>query len=288
MTGLFLIDGIADNASDAYTAFVKTIPFNFYCWVAMIGSLLFALDLIPKFNGNKNPDKSVYKTLNEIEEDTAEAVEEDGQPKKKTGTLFDFILALATVIALSYYYDWDLIPACVIAIPVFVAYFLIRGLISPKDVEESMVEGTAGLVDMYILILLSYILAGVLEEMGFIDYLVEIAQNVANPHLLPFAAFVIFCITEAAMSLNWSMLLITFPVLIPLSIGIGANPYLVAAALISAGAFGSNFCYICDFSAMVSSFIGLPTAYHARNCMTYSLIFGGISAVLFLIAGFIF
>ena len=288
MTGLFLIEGIAENSSEAYSAFVKTIPFNFYCWVAMIGSLLFALGILPKFNGMKDPDKSLYKSLSEIEEDTAEDVPEDQKEEKKHGSLLDFVLPLIAVIALSYYYDYDLIPACVIAIPVFAVYFLVRGLLKPKDIEECIVDGTASLTDMYILILFSYILGGILEEMGFIDYLVVVAQGVANPKLLPFAVFVIFCVTEAAMSLNWSMLLITFPVLLPLSLGIGANPYLVAAALISAGAFGNNFCYICDFSAMTSSFVGLPTAYHARNCMTYSLIFAAVSAVLFLIGGFIF
>ena len=284
MTGLFMVNGLAATSSDAFRAFVKTIPFNFYCWIALIGSLLFALGIGPKFKGNKNPDPSLYKTQEEIQEN----IEEASSSNNKKGNLFDFFAPILAVIVLSYFFEWDLIPPCVILIPIVCVYYLVKGIISTKDIEECFVEGTAELTSMYVLILFSYILAGCLEDMGYIDYLVEVAQDVANPKLLPIAIFLIFSCTEAAMSLNWSMMLIAFPVLIPLALGIGANPYLVAASIISAGAFGQNFCYICDFSAMVSSFIGLPTAYHARNCMSYSLIYGAIAAVMFLVAGFIF
>ena len=110
----------------------------------------------------------------------------------------------------------------------------------------------------------------------------------ADPRLLPLALFVIFSCSEAAMSLNWILLLLAFPVILPMAVRIGANPYLCAAALISAGAFGNNFCYICDFSTLTASVTGLPTAYHASNCAPYSLMFAAVSAVLYLVAGFMF
>lgn len=90
------------------------------------------------------------------------------------------------------------------------------------------------------------------------------------------------------MSLNWGLILITFPILIPVSLTVGANPYLVGAAIISAGAFGCNMCYICDYTMLTSSVFGLKPGYHASTCVAYSIIFAAISAVMYLIAGFVF
>lgn len=281
MAGIFVVEGFADSYGDGLMAFIKTIPFSFYSWVAIICTLLFALGLFPRLGGLKHPNPSLYR---EIEL----PAEEEGSTAKRRGNLFDFFAPIVAMIVLSYFFEWDLVPALLILLPFVIAYFMLRGVISTKDIEASIVEGTAEFVYLDILILFSYILGSVLETIGYTEYLVSITQTFAIPSLLPFFLFVIFCISEAAMSLNWNLLLIAFPVILPLAVQIGANPYMCAAAMISAGAFGNNFCYVCDFTSLTASTTGLPSAYHARNCLPYSLIFAGISAVLYLIAGFIF
>lgn len=279
MVGILMLDGFAEDSSSALMAFIKTIPFSFYSWVAILGSLLFSLGKLPKLGGLKNPHPELYKEVEGVEE-------EDGSAKK--GTLFDFFLPILVLVGLTIYYEFDLVPACIIVLPLLYVYYMARGFIKTKDIEESMVEGTKEFVYLYILILFTYMLSTVLDEIGYTEYLVEVAQQFANPHILPFALFVVFCISEAAMSLNWGLLMIAFPIIIPLAQAIGANPYLCAAAMISAGAFGNNFCYICDFTTLTSTSIGLPSGYQARNCLNYSLIFAGVSAVLYLVCGFVF
>ena len=284
MAGIFVVDGFASSYGEGLMSFIKTVPFSFYCWVAIIGSLLFALGILPRIGGMKHPDPSVYGEVDAIEDEE----EEETSPKKRKGNLFDFFAPIVALIIISYLYDWDLVPAMLIILPVLCAYYMLRGIIRTQDIENCIVEGTQEFVYLDILILFSYILGGVLEEIGYTEYLVSIAGQFANPHLLPFLLFVIFCCSEAAMSLNWNLLLIAFPVILPLAVQIGANPYMCAAAMISAGAFGNNFCYVCDFTSLTASSTGLPSAYHAKNCLPYSLIFAGISAVLYLVCGFIF
>lgn len=278
MAGIFVVHGFANTYSEGLAAFIKTIPFSFYAWVSVIGALLFALGILPKFGHIKNPDKSVYKEIEGISED------ED----KKHGNLFDFFMPIFAMIALSYIFEWDLVPAMLIVVPLTFVYYMLRGIISSSDVEESFIQGCEEFTQLNLLVLFSYILGGVIEEIGYTGYLVSIAQTFANPKLMPFVLFVIFCCSEAAMSLNWNLLLIAFPVVLPLAVQIGANPYMCAAAMISAGAFGNNFCYICDYTSLTSTACGLPPAYQAKNCLPYALIFAGISAVLYLVCGFIF
>ena len=278
MAGIFVVDGFANTYSEGLMAFIKTIPFSFYAWVSVIGALLFALGLLPKFGNIKNPDKSVYKEIEGIEENDS----------KKHGNLFDFFMPIFAMIGLSYVFEWDLVPAMLIVVPLTFVYYMIRGIIGTAEVEESFIQGCEEFTQLNLLVLFSYILGTVIEEIGYTGYLVEIAQGFANPKLLPFVLFVIFCISEAAMSLNWNLLLIAFPVVLPLAVQLGANPYMCAAAMISAGAFGNNFCYICDFTSLTSTACGLPPAYQAKNCLPYALIFAGITAVLYLVCGFIF
>lgn len=282
MAGIFVVDGFADSYGDGLMAFIKTVPFSFYCWVAMIGTLLFALGIVPRIGGLKHPDPSVYREL-EIPEE-----EESGKDGKKRGNLFDFFMPIVALVVLSYFFEWDLVPAMLILLPCVIAYYMLRGIIATEDIEGAIVEGTEEFVYLDILILFSYMLGTVLETIGYTEYLVSVAQTFANPHLLPFFLFVVFCISEAAMSLNWNLLLIAFPVILPLAVQINANPYMCAAAMISAGAFGNNFCFVCDFTSLTASTTGLPSAYQAKNCLPYALIFAAISAVLYLIAGFIF
>jgi len=279
MSGLFESGGLVDANGSGFGSFVRTIPFNFYAWVALIGTLLFALGVLPKIGPMKKPDPSLYMPLDEKEED-------DGQTRK--GNLIDFFLPIIGMIVAAYFFGWDLVPALLVVVPLVFAYYMIRGIITTKDVEGCLVDGLKDFMYLDVLFVTSYALGGILETVGYISYLVAIAQQTVNPTLLPVMLFVVFCISEAAMSLNWSLLLIAFPVVLPLAQGIGANVYLTAGAVISAGCFGCNLCYICDYTSMTASVSGLPSARHASTCVPYSLVFGGITAVLFLIGGLIF
>ena len=89
-----------------------------------------------------------------------------------------------------------------IVVPLTFVYYMIRGIIGTAEVEESFIQGCEEFTQLNLLVLFSYILGTVIEEIGYTGYLVEIAQGFANPKLLPFVLFVIFCVSEAAMSLN--------------------------------------------------------------------------------------
>ena len=280
MTGLFESGGL-----DGLSSFISTIPFSFYGWVSLIGTFLFALGILPKLGTMKKAAPALYLPLDAEAEASPEADSETASTKK--GTLWDFFIPIILMILFSFYFDWDIVPALFITLPIVFAMYLIRGIISTEDVEACLVDGMKDFMSLYILFLTSYALGGLLEQLGYINYLVSLAKASVNPALLPVILFVLFSISEAAMSLNWSLLLIAFPVIIPLAQGIGASVPLTCAAVISAGCFGCNFCYICDYTELTSSAWGLPAGHHASTCVPYSLIFGIVTAVLYLVFGII-
>ncbi|WP_029409243.1 Na+/H+ antiporter NhaC family protein, partial [Treponema pedis] len=254
--GLYVSGGMNADGT-GMTAFFKSIPFQFYPIIAVLGTLLFALGKLPKFGTIKSPDKSLYAQL-ETEED------ESG---KKHGTLPDFFLPLIGMMAASFFFNFDIVPAMMVVLPATAAYYLIRGIIGSEDIEVCLVEGFADFMNLILLFCLSYMLNAVLSDMGYVDYLTGLVSRFVSPNLLPFIVFTVFCLSEWIMSLNWSLLLIAFPMILPAAISVGANPYLTGAAMISAGCFGCNMCYICDYTMLTSSVFGLKADRHASTCV---------------------
>jgi len=275
--GLYMAGGMNADGT-GMTAFFKSIPFQFYSIVAIIGTFLFSIGKLPKLGSMKNPDKNLYTQLETEEEES----------DKKHGNLLDFFLPLIGMMVASFLFEFDIVPAMIIILPATSIYYLIRGIIGSEDIESCLVEGFGDFMSLIILFCFSYMLNAVLSEMGYVDYLAGLVSRFVNPQLLPFIVFTVFCLSEWIMSLNWSLLLIAFPMILPVSVSIGANPYLTGAAMISAGCFGCNMCYICDYTMLTSQVFGLKPDKHAATCAPYSVIFAIISALLFLIAGFIF
>lgn len=274
---LFVAGGMGADGT-GMVDFFKSIPFNFYPIVAIIGTGLFALGKVPRLGFKNVPNKSQYDELEPIE------IENNA----KHGNLFDFFLPLIGVIVSVFLFEFDIVPALIVVLPLTIIYYLLRGIIVTEDVENCFVEGFGDYISLILLFCLSYMLNAVISNLGYITYISDSIRMFINPKLLPFIIFVVLSISESIMSLNWGLLLIAFPMLLPVSNAIGANPYLTAAAMISAGCLGCNFCYICDYTMLTSSVFGLKADHHASTCMPYTIIWGIISAVLFLVAGMVF
>lgn len=275
--GCFISTGLVAEG-EGMMAFVKAIPFTFYPMIAIVGTFLFAAGFLPKWGFSKEPSKENYTALENMEESS------EG---RKEGTLLNFFLPIVFLLGTAYYFDFDTVPAMLLVLPVTAGYYLLRNIMQAPDIEECLVTGFADFMSIIILFCASYMLNDVLVDLGYIDYLADVVKQFVNPQLLAFLVFVIFCVSECIMSLNWGLLLITFPILLPVAVAIGANPYLVGAAIISAGCFGCNMCYICDYTMLTSSVFGLKPGYHASTCMPYSVIFALLTAGLYLLAGFV-
>lgn len=276
LTAVFASSGMYSR-SEALSAFIRSIPYGFYSFVAIGGTLLFALGILPKTGTIATPDSSAYEPI-VLEEDP------DG---KKSGTLWDFFLPIGAVCAAAAYFDFDVVPAFLVMLPVTAVYYLLRGVILSSDIEDCLVDGFAGFMDLFILFCTIYMLNDILADLGYFDYLAGIVKAAVSPHLLPVTVFVVFGISECIMSLSWGLLLISFPVILPVAVKIGADPLLTAGAMLSATCFGANLCSICDYAIMTSAVFGVKADRHSADCVPYTLLFGVVSAVMYLAAGYI-
>ena len=83
------------------------------------------------------------------------------------------------------------------------------------------------------------------------------------------------------------MYIIALPIVIPLAQNLDADVTLAVSAVLSAGVFGSHVCFYSDATVITSAATGCNNFDHATTQAPFGLMAAAISAVLFLIAGFI-
>lgn len=277
LSGLFVSAKLVSKA-EAMMAFFKSIPYSFYAMVSIVGTFLFAMGILPKIGSIRRPKRDEYRKFEDMEKDA----------DKPHGRLIDFFLPIIALVAGAFICDFDVVPSLLVVVPATAFYYLLRGVVASNDIESCLVEGFGEFMSLFILFTATYMLNDILTDLDYVNYLAGVVKHSVNPHLLPAIVFVIFSLSEAVMSLNWGLLLIVFPIVIPVALTIGANPYLTAAAIISAGCFGCNFCYICDYTMLTSSVFGLKAGNHATDCLPYAVIFAVITALMYWGAGYIF
>ena len=135
--------------------------------------------------------------------------------------------------------------------------------------------------------ILAFLFAEVNEQIHFTYFVITSATKVITPALLPLIVFIALAITEFITGTNWGMYIIALPIVIPLAQNLGADVTLAVSAVLSAGVFGSHICFYSDATVITSSATGCNNFDHAFTQAPYGLLAAAISAIFFLISGFV-
>jgi Na+/H+ antiporter NhaC len=147
-----------------------------------------------------------------------------------------------------------------------------------------------GLVDIFptlVIIVLSYVLIEVNNQLGLIDYVVDVALKTVNPALLPVTIFVVIGLLSFASGSFWGLAAIAFPIVGPLSAALGVNQFLCAGALISAVAFGGHICMYSDTVILASASTQVTNAEYFRTSGPLVIVPFVLAAIVFTIIGFV-
>lgn len=281
-------NGLAPKG-EGLTYFIKTIPFNYYGWIATLIVPLVILGIIPTFGPMKKAVERAEKTgvlappgSDKIDMKAGETAE---TPKKPN--IWNFFLPIFVLSAATVYFDMDMQMGVVATVGFMFLLYIPQGIMNPEEFADQVLIGVKSLIMPLVMVVLAYLFAAASEEVGFIAYLIDTGKQFMTPQLFPFVVFVIFGITEFIMGLSWGMYVIAMPIVIPLAAALGANPFVAVGAVISAGAFGSHICFYSDLTILSSSSAGCENFRHAVTQLPYGLIGVTLSAILYLVTGFI-
>ena len=295
--GYFIIFQIAvaktiANKAAATDLFMKSVPFMFYAIIACIVALLFAFGLLPKLGHMKKAYEmsDQGKQLGELT-DGSEQEENDfdeSDPKKQHISIWNLLIPMITIAIALIATGLNCFLAFGITLIVTAVLYILQGIMTISEYVQCVVDGFIDMVDMVIILMIGYTMQEVMYTMGMEGFVQNVCNMIPIISLIPFVLFVFFSFTEFLYSLNYTLYQIALPVMIVVLTRLGANVPLCIGAIISAGLFGANACVVSDLG-IVSARASRVTIYDQyESSLPYVFISGAISALFYLIAGFIF
>lgn len=267
--------------------FIKTIPFNFYAWAAMLVTLLVILGVIPIFG----PMKGAFKRVAEggplappgsekIDMRAGEDFVVPNNPK-----LRNFFIPIICLVASTIFFDVDMQKGVIATCALSFVYFVSTGIMGPEEFMDLLIKGIKNMLFPLFMVVLAYFFASACEQIGFIDFVIEIGMRFMTPAMLPLVIFITFGITEFVMGISWGMYVIAMPIVIPLSAALGANPFIAVGAVCSAGVWGSHICFYSDATILTSAACGCDNFRHAITQVPYGIVGMILSILAFITVG---
>lgn len=267
----------------SYTAYVHTIPFIFYAWIAVIIVPLIALKIVPLWG----PMKKAQLRADEgnLFPHQAEVQEMEGYQITKT-SMWNFIIPMAALIAVTIYKN-DILIGMAVGFVVCLILYIPQKIMTLGEFCDHSVEGFKSMVLVTAIVISAFLLQKANGDLGLTEYVISIAAPVLSANLLPVVTFIICAIIAVCTGSFWGTMTIASPILIPLALSLGANPIIIGGAIISAGAFGSHACFYGDAVTLASAVTGITNTDYAKTALPMIAAPALIAIILFTVIGFV-
>jgi len=288
----------ADEES-AVNFFFTAIPFNYYGILAVILTLLFALDLLP-WTGRKM-SKAIERVkadglLDHPDSTPLSAVELSvlKVPESYRSSIVDFLVPMGLLIGIatgSYVVTGSVLIAEAFAISVFSAALLalLRGL-SIRNIIDGFVDGCKGMTIGAIVLGLAITLGKVSQELGTASFLIENTSHLIVPVFLPFILIVTCMLIAFSTGTSFGTFAVVIPLALPLAWAISNDPHYIAlclASIIGGSMYGDQCSPISDTTVLSSIACGADVMDHVTTQLPLATAAAGIAMVLSTIAAWV-
>ena len=298
VAGLIAIPSMAHFIPDedaAISMFLRAIPFNFYGWLAVTFTLLFALDKLP-FVGRamRRAQKRVLDT-GELDAPGAEPmisrelhslnIAEGYRP-----SLIDFFVPIGVL------FSFAIVPWIVTGSPmIFEAFSLavvsgivlsvLRGM-SVTEAFEGLIDGIKGVTVGAIVLGLAVTLASVSETLGASAFVIQRTADFLTlvPFVLPGLLMIICMVVSFSVGSSWGTYAVVFPIALPLAYAISPDPFFVTlafAAIMGGAVFGDQCSPISDTTILSSLACGSDLMDHVLTQLPMAAAAAGLSILLY-------
>ena len=285
--GLFYAEaGIPElGYGSAINTFCAVIPFIFYAIAAVALVPLFSLGLVPKLGRMKKAYRRVEETGKVYSPESAELnLEDEDDSPAITGCLWDFVLPIGTLIALTIV-GGELFLALVAAIAVCFLLYIPRKKLSLTRFSDLAMHGFCNMIPTVAIIFFAFVMQEGMTEIGIAPFVINAVKPILSPAVFPAIAFLVVAAMASPPAGVWAITAVTVPILLPLAFSIGANPLLVMGAIVSGATLGSHACFYSDATVLTSSCCKMENMDHALSQLPYSLCAAGLSAAGYLVCG---
>ena len=286
--GLLVANGLGEPGQQVLT-YARLIPFNFYAIATLLVLTLVVAGVIPTFGPMRGAFKRVAEGGPLAPAGSSRIDIRSGQEEMKAPEnpkLRNFFLPVIVLVAATIFFDFDMQKGVIATVGFCFVFFVFQGM-KPIDFVDELLRGLKNMLMPILLVVLAFSFADMSEQIGFVHYVVDVATRNVTPAMLFVVIFLVFVFTEFIMGISWGMYVIAMPIAIPVAIGLGVDPYIAAAAVVSAGVFGSHSCFYSDSTILTSAATGCDNFRHAITQIPFGLIGAFIAAIGYIILGFV-
>ncbi len=300
IAGIIAIDPLSQlvpNQAAAVKLYFMAIPFNFYAWIAVCMTLLFALGKLPLF------DSSMARVVKRVTE-TGELDRPGAQPmaaaelteiKTLDGyalSILDFLLPIITllgfcVVPLSLGNSPMVFEGFGMAVVVAFSLTLIRGM-PLNEAFDAMISGIKGVTIGALVLGLAVTLAKVSEYLGTANFVIDSTAGflVHFPYVFPSLILVVCMLVAFSIGSSWGTYAVVFPIALPLAIVLSDDPTFILlcfGAIVGGSVFGDQCSPISDTTILSSLACGADVMDHVRTQLPFALTAAAASAILYLL-----
>lgn len=273
-----------------FTDYVRSIPYMFFPWVAIIVCLLVAVGVIPKVGLIKKAYARVEAggPVHVEEKSGGSLVNMDVDPNAKPSSPLNFLIPIVILVVIVLMFENDVIHGIVAALVAQAIMYIAQKIVTLEEFMGTLFEGISSMAPLAVVISFAYVLGSANDTMGFAPYLITIMTKAISPQLLPAFAFIVVALVAFAAASFWVLIIITVPIFIPLSISMGVDPAIVIGGIMSGVAFGSKFCFYSDAVFMTSAGTGISNMTQIKAVAPYVLGSAVLAIAFYLVVGFVF
>jgi Na+/H+ antiporter NhaC len=208
------------------------------------------------------------------------------QKEDTAGNPWDFIIPVVTLIAITIWTE-DILVGLIAGNAVCFLMYWPRRLMKFGEFFDNAMDGIGVAIPLIVICLVAVFARTGFEGLGIADYVIQIAASWMPARIFPLIVFLVVASLAFVTVSCWGIVSISIPILIPLSVAIGANPLLTVGAILSGSGFGSHACPYEDASVLTSQVTGISYMEHFTTQVPYAAISAGVASIAYLVMGFV-
>ena len=299
LAGYLTSGGVPEN--EAISVLLRSIPLNFYCILAVFGTLavsLFRINIGPMRKAEERADKTGALDNpgrgGAFNEETAAP----GNAKPRVlnmflpmGVLIVTILAVLTITGKGNPTQGagmqSLLWGCILAVLTICILCVAQKQFSVDEVINEMFKGMGTMLPVAGILLFGFTMGNLVKSLDTGNYLTSVFMGVLSPALLPALSFLLCVLLSFATGTSMGTMAIMSVICLPMAISMGISIPLVAGAVFGGSIFGDHSSPISDTTIMSCATTGCDIIDHVTTQTPYVLIFAVISLVLYAVLGFV-
>ena len=299
LAGYLTSGGVPEN--EAISVLLRSIPLNFYCILAVFGTLavsLFGINIGPMRKAEERADKTGALdnpgrggTLTEETTSPSKAKPRVLNMLLPMGVLIATILAVLTITGKRNPTQGagmqSLLWGCILAVFTICILCVAQKLFSVDEVINEMFKGMGTMLPVAGILLFGFTMGNLVKDLDTGNYLTSVFMGVLSPALLPALSFLLCMLLSFATGTSMGTMAIMSVICLPMAISMGISIPLVAGAVFGGAIFGDHASPISDTTIMSCATTGCDIIDHVKTQMPYVLIFAAISLVLYVVLGFV-